>query len=87
MSQVAFANRLLWKATDPTSGRTVTFGETAHKRVHALPHLWASATPSAVQRMGALLRNFLGDLLQALLTQTNIFCVTAFDITMQTQSV
>ena len=60
------------KAKDPNSGRTVTFGETRHKKVHARPHMWVAATPSAAQRMAALLRNFLAGRLQAL-SQTNVF--------------
>ena len=60
------------KARDPISRRTVTFGETAHKKVHPMPHLWVAATPSVLQRMARLLRKFLADRLQAL-SQTNVF--------------
>ena len=44
----------------------MTFGETAHKKVHPMPHLWVAATPSVLQRMARLLRKFLADRLQAL---------------------
>ena len=60
------------KGKDPISGRTVTFGETRHKKVHARPHMWVAAAPSVAQRMAPLLRNFLASRLQAL-SQTNVF--------------
>ena len=34
------------KAKDPISRRTVTFGETRHKKVHASPHMWVAAATS-----------------------------------------
>ena len=62
------------KAKDAISGRTVTFGETRHKKVHARPHMWVAATPSVAQRMAPLLRNFLAGRLQAP-SQTAIFAI------------
>ena len=34
------------KAKDPISRRTVTFGETRRKKVHASPHMWVAAATS-----------------------------------------
>ena len=65
--------KLLCKARDTISRRTVTFGETTHKKVYPLPHLWVTTTPSVLPHMATLLRKFLADRLQAL-SQTTNFC-------------